>query len=83
MVCLGLWLTISVKLDDPRKYNPKPLHNHPNSCAPLACCLQLMLTQASVEAFEITLVSQALGGLENLELLGFQGRKMKIFISVF
>lgn len=69
MVCFGLWLTISFELDDPRKYNPKLLHtNHPNSCAPLACCLQLVLTQASVEALEITLVSQALDGLENLEL---------------
>lgn len=42
-----------------------------------------MLTQASVEALEITLVSQALDGLENLELLGFQGQKIKIFISGF
>lgn len=29
MVCLGLWLTISTELDDPRKSNPKPLHKHP------------------------------------------------------
>ena len=78
-----LWLTISVELNDPRECNSKSLHNCPNSCASLACCLRLVLMQASVGTFGITLATRALAGLENLELLGFQDRKIKSLISGF
>lgn len=83
MVSPGLWLAISVELNDPRECNSKSLHNCPNSCASLACCLRLVLTQASVGEFEITLATRALAGLENLELLGFQDRKIRSLISGF
>lgn len=79
----GPWLTISVELNDARECNSKSLHNCPDSCAPLACCLRLVLTQPSVGAFEITVATRALAGPENLELLGFQDRKIKSLIAVF
>lgn len=73
----GLWLAIGIELNVPGECNSKSLHNRSNICASLPWC------QAGVGAFEVTLATRALAGLENLQLLGFQDRNIKSLISVF
>lgn len=73
----GLWLAIGIELNVPGECNSKSLHNCSDIYALLPWC------QAGVGAFEVTLATWALAGLENLELLGFQDRNIKSLISVF